>query len=73
MKTVLTALLQNITARRIGTLSWGSHIEGAMQIVKARGKKQLQSDVGKLLFISVRAMVVCHHCGSRGGMTTSLY
>ncbi|KXJ90603.1 hypothetical protein Micbo1qcDRAFT_148510 [Microdochium bolleyi] len=57
---LLLGTYENITARRIGTLSWGSHIEGAMHIVKARGKKQLKSDVGKLLFVSVRAMVIVH-------------
>ncbi|KAH7029404.1 uncharacterized protein B0I36DRAFT_245051 [Microdochium trichocladiopsis] len=57
---LLLGQYENITARKIGTLSWGSHIEGAMQIVKARGKKQLQSEVGRLLFVSVRAMMIIH-------------
>jgi len=57
---LLLGTYENITARKIGMLSWGSHIEGAMQIVKARGKKQLQGEVGRLLFVSVRAMMIVH-------------
>lgn len=40
--------------------AWGSHIEGAIQLVKARGKKQLRTKTGLLLFIAVRTMMVRH-------------
>ena len=39
-------------------LAWGSHTEGAIQLVRARGKKQLRTKLGLLLFIAVRTQMV---------------
>lgn len=50
--------MQNITAKQLGMLAWGSHVEGAIQLVMQRGRKQLQSKVGVLLFINVRTQMV---------------
>lgn len=52
--------MQSITAKQIGMLNWGSHTEGAIQLVKARGKKQLKTKIGIQLFIAVRTQMVCH-------------
>jgi hypothetical protein len=42
----------------MGMFAWGSHIEGAMQMVKSRGKKQLRTKNGLTLFIAVRTQMV---------------
>ena len=42
----------------MGMFAWGSHIEGAIQMVKARGRKQLRTKNGLLLFIAVRTQMV---------------
>lgn len=55
---LLLGLFENITAKQIGMLAWGSHIEGAIQLVKARGRKQLRTKSGLLLFIAVRTQMV---------------
>lgn len=39
-------------------LAWGSHIDGAVQLVSMRGKEQLRSTVGRSLFRTVRALFV---------------
>ena len=51
-------IIQNITAKQIETRAWRSHIEGAIQLVKIRGKKQLRTRIGLLLFIAVRTQMV---------------
>ena len=53
-----TDIVKNITAKKIETRAWRSHIEGAIQLVKIRGKKQLRTRIGLLLFIAVRTQMV---------------
>jgi hypothetical protein len=55
---LLLGLFENMTARQLGTMSWGSHIEGAIQLVKARGRKQLKTKAGLQLFIAVRTQMI---------------
>lgn len=55
---LLLGLFENITAKQIGMLAWGSHTEGAIQIVKARGREQLKTKSGLILFIAVRTQMV---------------
>jgi hypothetical protein len=55
---LLLGLFENISAKQLGMLAWGSHIEGAIQLVKARGRKQLRTKNGLLLFIAVRTQMV---------------
>ncbi|KLU84583.1 hypothetical protein MAPG_03623 [Magnaporthiopsis poae ATCC 64411] len=57
---LLLGLFENITAKQMGMFAWGSHIEGAVQIVKARGRNQLRSKLGLLLFIAVRTQMIIH-------------
>ncbi|KAI1863636.1 hypothetical protein JX265_008853 [Neoarthrinium moseri] len=57
---VLLGLFENITAKQLGMLAWGSHIEGAIQLVKQRGRKQLRTRTGLLLFIAVRTQMIIH-------------
>lgn len=42
----------------MGMFAWGSHIEGAVELVKSRGRKQLSTKSGLLLFIAVRTQMV---------------
>jgi hypothetical protein len=55
---LLLGLFENISAKQLGMLAWGSHIEGAIHLVKARGRKQLRTKIGLLLFIAVRTQMV---------------
>ncbi len=55
---LLLGLYENISARQLGSLAWGSHIEGAIHLVKARGRKQLKTRTGLSLFIAVRTQMV---------------
>lgn len=55
---LLLGLFENITARHMGELAWGSHIEGAIQLVRARGRKQLRTKIGLTMFIAVRTQMV---------------
>lgn len=57
---LLLGLFENITAKQLGMLAWGSHIEGAIQLVKQRGRKQLRTRIGLLLFIAVRTQMIIH-------------
>ncbi|KAI1656063.1 hypothetical protein F4813DRAFT_391046 [Daldinia decipiens] len=57
---LLLGLFESITAKQIGMLNWGSHTEGAIQLVKARGKKQLKTKTGLGLFIAVRTQMIIH-------------
>lgn len=55
---LLLGLFENITAKTMGMLAWGSHIEGAIQLAKTRGRKQLRTRVGLNMFIAVRTQMV---------------
>ncbi|KAI1105424.1 hypothetical protein F4804DRAFT_135542 [Jackrogersella minutella] len=57
---LLLGLFESITAKQIGMLNWGSHTEGAIQLVQARGRKQLKTKVGLMLFIAVRTQMIIH-------------
>lgn len=55
---LMLGLFESITAKQMTEFAWGSHTEGAIQIVKARGRKQLRTKTGLLLFIAVRTQLV---------------
>lgn len=55
---LLLGLYENISNHQMGMLAWGSHTEGAIQLVKARGKKQVKTRTGLGLFIAVRTQMV---------------
>lgn len=57
---LLLGLFESISAKQIGMLNWGSHTEGAIQLVKARGKKQLKTKIGLALFTAVRTQMIIH-------------
>lgn len=55
---LLLAFFETITQEKTSITAWGSHIDGAVQIVKMRGKKQLRTKVGVALFQTVRGQMV---------------
>ncbi|PHH67650.1 hypothetical protein CDD82_1244 [Ophiocordyceps australis] len=57
---LLLGLFENITARNVGTLAWGTHTEGAIQLTRARGRKQLRTKLGLAMFIAVRTQMIVH-------------
>ncbi|KAH7015123.1 hypothetical protein EDB80DRAFT_326908 [Ilyonectria destructans] len=57
---LMLGLFENITAKQLGTLAWGSHTEGAIQLVKARGKAQSRTKMGLALFVAVRTQMIIH-------------
>ncbi|KAH9890876.1 hypothetical protein F4778DRAFT_796376 [Xylariomycetidae sp. FL2044] len=57
---LLLGLFESITAKQIGMCNWGSHTEGAIQLVKSRGRKQLRTKIGLSLFIAVRTQMIIH-------------
>lgn len=56
---LLLGLLENITAEPINKLAWGSHVQGAIEMVKQRGKQQFRTKEGCQLFAAVRMQMVC--------------
>ncbi|KAK2596738.1 hypothetical protein QQS21_006193 [Conoideocrella luteorostrata] len=61
---LLLALFENITGKAVGRLAWGSHVDGAMQLVKLRGREQLQTQLGFDMFITVRMQMIIHSLSS---------
>ncbi|KAM5372910.1 hypothetical protein ACJZ2D_007247 [Fusarium nematophilum] len=57
---LMLGLFENITAKQLGMLAWGSHIEGAIQLVKARDKKQSRTKIGLALFVATRTQMIIH-------------
>ncbi|TGO42094.1 hypothetical protein BHYA_0012g00080 [Botrytis hyacinthi] len=55
---ILLGFFETITQEKASITAWGSHIDGAVQIVKMRGKKQLRTKVGVALFQSVRGQML---------------
>lgn len=58
---LLLGFFETITQEKASITAWGSHVDGAVQIVKMRGKKQLRTKVGVALFQSVRGQMVRVH------------
>ncbi|KAI1319581.1 hypothetical protein F5Y16DRAFT_414206 [Xylariaceae sp. FL0255] len=54
---VLLGMFENVSAKQISSFNWGSHVEGAVQLVKLRGKQQVQSKIGLQLFVAVRRIM----------------
>jgi hypothetical protein len=55
---LLLGLFENITAKDLGSMAWGTHVQGAIQVVTNRGKQQFKSSTGLQLFIAVRVQMV---------------
>lgn len=50
---------QTVMNDRTNASAWGSHIDGASELVRMRGKKQLRTKIGQSLFMTVRTQMVC--------------
>ncbi|KAI0397500.1 hypothetical protein F5Y17DRAFT_464574 [Xylariaceae sp. FL0594] len=57
---ILLGMFESISAKQIGMASWGSHVDGAVQLVRARGKKQVKTKTGLQLFIAVRTLMTVY-------------
>ncbi|KAI0198625.1 hypothetical protein F4808DRAFT_451875 [Astrocystis sublimbata] len=54
---LLLGMFENISAKQISAFNWGSHVDGAVQLVKARGKRQNRTKIGFQLFVAVRTLM----------------
>lgn len=61
---LLLGMFECMTATQPSSSAWGSHVEGAIQIVKARGKQQLKTKLGLQLFVAVRTQLIIHTLSS---------
>lgn len=55
---LLLILFEFIASTESRKLAWRSHLSGAMELVKARGRSQLMNEVGSSIFIAVRVQLV---------------
>ncbi|KFY24104.1 hypothetical protein V493_05428 [Pseudogymnoascus sp. VKM F-4281 (FW-2241)] len=64
---MLLGMYETILSRPVAMAAWGSHIDGAVMLVKLRGKKQLRTRVGIALFVAVRNLmsINCLSTGKR--------
>lgn len=54
---IMLGFFETISLERSTAMAWYSHIDGAVQLVKMRGKKQLRTKIGHSLFICVRTQM----------------
>ncbi|KAK2612496.1 hypothetical protein QQS21_001434 [Conoideocrella luteorostrata] len=57
---LLLGLYETISANFLGTMAWGSHIDGAIQLIKSRNGEQVHTQAGLDLFIAARTQMVIH-------------
>ncbi|PHH86991.1 hypothetical protein CDD83_9461 [Cordyceps sp. RAO-2017] len=57
---LMLSLFESITAKSLGMFAWSSHIEGAIELVKARGPDQLKTKTGLDMFMAVRVQMIIH-------------
>ncbi|SPO01336.1 related to negative acting factor [Cephalotrichum gorgonifer] len=55
---LLLCLYEHITYAGMGVGNWVKHVEGAIRLAEARGRDQLRTKRGLLLFIAVRTQMV---------------
>lgn len=55
---VLLALYESLAGTSLGLYAWNSHINGAIQLLRARGAEQLGTKMGFDLFIATRTLMV---------------
>ncbi|POS75111.1 hypothetical protein DHEL01_v206499 [Diaporthe helianthi] len=62
---LLLSLFEKITAaKEVGLLAWRTHIEGAMHLVRSRGREMVQSKESVLLFNAVRLQIIARTLSS---------
>lgn len=55
---LMLGFFETIASEKTNAMAWYSHIDGAVQLVKMRGKKQLRTKIGHSLFCCVRTQMV---------------
>ncbi|PBP26064.1 hypothetical protein BUE80_DR003039 [Diplocarpon rosae] len=55
---LMLGFYETIASEKTSAMAWYSHIEGAVQLVKMRGKKQMRTKTGYSLFVAVRQQMV---------------
>ena len=55
---LLLGLFETIMSRKVSMTAWGSHIDGAVMIIKMRGRNQLKTKLGHALFTAVRTQMI---------------
>ncbi|KAJ5033612.1 uncharacterized protein L3040_008724 [Drepanopeziza brunnea f. sp. 'multigermtubi'] len=63
---LMLGFFETVASERTSAMAWYSHVDGAVQLVKMRGKKQLRTKTGYSLFTAVRQqMLVSTLSGSK--------
>ncbi|TAQ84730.1 hypothetical protein B7494_g6961 [Chlorociboria aeruginascens] len=60
---IMLGFFETITLVRSGNRAWSAHVDGAAQLVKLRGRKQLRTKIGHALFVTVRSQMIIN-CAS---------
>ncbi|KAK6579926.1 hypothetical protein PZA11_007634 [Diplocarpon coronariae] len=55
---LMLGFYETIASEKTSAMAWYSHIEGAVQLVKMRGRKQMRTKTGYSLFVAVRQQMV---------------
>lgn len=55
---LLLGLFETVMSRKVSMTAWGSHIDGAVMIIKMRGRNQLKTKLGHALFTAVRTQMI---------------
>ncbi|RDW84244.1 hypothetical protein BP6252_01834 [Coleophoma cylindrospora] len=55
---LLFGIFETITSTHLAMSGWLSHLDGAITILKSRGKKQIETPVGRDLFYAIRGQMV---------------
>ncbi|KAL3418617.1 hypothetical protein PVAG01_10333 [Phlyctema vagabunda] len=56
-QSVLTSS-QTLTSSQLTVKGWISHIEGAVALLKSRGKQQMETQIGRELFMAIRSQMM---------------
>lgn len=62
---LMLSLFEKVTAaKEVGLLAWRTHIEGAMHLVRSRGREMVQNKDSVLLFNAVRLQIIARTLSS---------
>ncbi|KAG4436391.1 hypothetical protein IFR05_008114 [Cadophora sp. M221] len=63
---LMLGFFETVASEKSNAMAWYSHVDGAVQLVRMRGKKQLRTKAGYSLFRAVRQqMLICALSGSK--------
>ncbi|KAH7382955.1 hypothetical protein BKA64DRAFT_582795 [Cadophora sp. MPI-SDFR-AT-0126] len=55
---LMLGFFETVASEKSNAMAWYSHVDGAVQLVKMRGRKQLRTKAGYSLFIAVRQQML---------------